>query len=574
MSAFSLWGNAQAPFGPNIPNANQTPTPDNFLSNIPLTIMEGSGGGGGCRDDIQRTGNDFQTFDNGSKTIEVMVWDGNCPGFSLIVRDNFSPFNFITAWGADLNGTQYGKITDPDIVVSQSDVTSGNLAIMIVYVLDGPSDLFGNGSNIAYEEYTYDYLLDELTLNVNSDITNAANVISNNEASSPNIDANDDNQIVITFEEREEIFTYANQFSSPATVLNPGVGMSGPNTNLNNKLNISNNLGLQNYSFLTPDVSIADISNNGITFSSYVFVDQYGNLILVQEDINDLLNNVTSASFNNIQIDRETKNPRISSPPSDYISNDWECAITAEYKSGATNQIGVYFNRATSSPFDFSRRSLNRNFSGNSLIDGCINTFPAISYTFANDSEASIAVAWTVEICDPQSLYFQSEDVISANLNLNSLNRTPFDSDYFMLVCLARKGKQHAVSVAGESDYSQNHEESRVFYSLVSNDDMVFKTSDVIMQPHLRKKAETTEILVSSIEDINVYPNPTKGEINIKGNTKFSNYYITNTVGSIIVEGSNLDLVIDVNNVENGLYFITFLNQNGDKIETKKIIKN
>ena len=77
---------------------------------------------------------------------------------------------------------------------------------------------------------------------------------------------------------------------------------------------------------------------------------------------------------------------------------------------------------------------------------------------------------------------------------------------------------------------------------------------------------------VESVEDdrisLIVYPNPTKRYLNIKSNT-FVNYEIYDINGKIVKKGNNL--IINVTNLNNGLYFLITLHINGAKKVTRFI---
>jgi len=70
---------------------------------------------------------------------------------------------------------------------------------------------------------------------------------------------------------------------------------------------------------------------------------------------------------------------------------------------------------------------------------------------------------------------------------------------------------------------------------------------------------------------IEVFPNPTKEMVTIANESNFTRYYILNTVGKIVLEGSNKS--IDLSHLENGIYFITFVGQHLEPLTTQKFIK-
>lgn len=75
-------------------------------------------------------------------------------------------------------------------------------------------------------------------------------------------------------------------------------------------------------------------------------------------------------------------------------------------------------------------------------------------------------------------------------------------------------------------------------------------------------------------EDILVYPNPTKGILNIKNFRPETDYYITDVLGQEIQIKSQLQgNSIDISNYSNGIYFISFL-INDTSIVKKIIVSN
>jgi len=73
----------------------------------------------------------------------------------------------------------------------------------------------------------------------------------------------------------------------------------------------------------------------------------------------------------------------------------------------------------------------------------------------------------------------------------------------------------------------------------------------------------------SSNSDINIYPNPTKNQINFSLET---NVQLTNITGQLIVEKNNVSM-LDLSEHAAGLYFITLLDKKGKVIQRSKIIK-
>jgi hypothetical protein len=73
---------------------------------------------------------------------------------------------------------------------------------------------------------------------------------------------------------------------------------------------------------------------------------------------------------------------------------------------------------------------------------------------------------------------------------------------------------------------------------------------------------------------ISIYPNPTIGDINIPNDISFDKISINNSLGQIItVINKNQSGVYNLQNIKDGLYYVTFYNANNEKIGVSKLIK-
>lgn len=78
----------------------------------------------------------------------------------------------------------------------------------------------------------------------------------------------------------------------------------------------------------------------------------------------------------------------------------------------------------------------------------------------------------------------------------------------------------------------------------------------------------------SSIKNISIYPNPTKGDINISNDMNFDKISINNSLGQIMtIINKNQSGVYSLPNIQDGLYYVTFYNTNNEKIGVSKLIK-
>lgn len=87
------------------------------------------------------------------------------------------------------------------------------------------------------------------------------------------------------------------------------------------------------------------------------------------------------------------------------------------------------------------------------------------------------------------------------------------------------------------------------------------------------KKFSLASLSVSDLKknEFNIYPNPTKGIVNIKGDSKVKSVEIINTVGQVLNTKSD-NQQVDLTTYPKGIYFIKINPENGKPI-IKKIIK-
>ena len=492
--------------------------PDCTPSNPPGGYYTGSGGGGipSCVfDGIINTGNDIQIFPDIDVGIvaHAMVWDGECPSFSLdVTGDPNTQSPLVAAFVVELDRSNWGTISDPDIIIAQNEVEPNQIEILIVYEFSpAPGEKV-----ISYEQWRYYFPTNYIELVPVTQSNNPHNILSEVDeiASNPNIDANNENKFAIAFESIGQIYSYVDEINSP-TILNPNLSGSG-------RFIVSQCIAPEN--MLTPDVSISD--NSGYEpVVSYVF-NHHNDLHVVQDYYDDL----DLLTFNNYALCRKNHlldeyiNPRISSPAYFDIYNEWECAITAvdiDY-----SKVGVFYNH--NQPFgNFALTFLNSDPNSQQLLLNCDNTMPSITYTGTPPYDCdlppeecfgghSVAVAWTYDDCTSPYYISGTKDVVSVTLSLQNNARKPNLPDYFMMVNTDLPGDQYASSVAGEGHTNFAGDIGEVFYSVGSStpDKMIYKMSNTTAQPWLRKKfsgqGEQTN------EKLKVFPNPSNGKLNIE----------------------------------------------------------
>lgn len=75
-------------------------------------------------------------------------------------------------------------------------------------------------------------------------------------------------------------------------------------------------------------------------------------------------------------------------------------------------------------------------------------------------------------------------------------------------------------------------------------------------------------------KNIEIYPNPTKNYINIKGNYEITKVEITNQIGQII-KSINIEdnILINIEELQNGIYYIIYYKKENQKFGISKFIK-
>lgn len=89
-----------------------------------------------------------------------------------------------------------------------------------------------------------------------------------------------------------------------------------------------------------------------------------------------------------------------------------------------------------------------------------------------------------------------------------------------------------------------------------------------------------SDLVISSDEtvfrydlDVDIYPNPSQGQLNIKGDKiKFSAVKIVNNIGQIVLEQAWNEAVIDISGLTRGMYFVVV--ETGDGVVVRKVVRN
>ncbi|KXK41975.1 MAG: spore coat protein CotH [Bacteroidetes bacterium OLB11] len=81
--------------------------------------------------------------------------------------------------------------------------------------------------------------------------------------------------------------------------------------------------------------------------------------------------------------------------------------------------------------------------------------------------------------------------------------------------------------------------------------------------------APTEVIDLSTQQYITIYPNPASNELHIESNISLAKYTIFNNMGQIVQKGNCLQNQIDISSLMNGLYYIQFVDQQGNGMNVK-----
>jgi hypothetical protein len=90
----------------------------------------------------------------------------------------------------------------------------------------------------------------------------------------------------------------------------------------------------------------------------------------------------------------------------------------------------------------------------------------------------------------------------------------------------------------------------------------------------LKGTSTTTGInqLSNNINQVTVYPNPSNGNITIQTDKEIGAVIMYNTLGEMVYHQTSNKTIVDANNLENGVYFITVKDKQQQIITTKRIV--
>jgi hypothetical protein len=438
---------------------------------------------------VENTGNDHVPL--ADQTLRVMCWDGDKPGLGW----SFSPNEAPGATGNQyLIGTQFGKVTDPDIVADPGNFGRTGLpftTVLVAYVLDG---------GIYYEVHQYDAPSNTMTDVTPSPVLLAA---PDEKGSNPNVDVDGEGHAVITWAAHGRIF--AQVYDMPNATLYPRCEIAGQD----------------GFDCSQPDVAV-NLGSEDIVSFIYIVTDPQG-----QQTVHMYQNSrqaVESYASLNSGLGRNVlpnrrgfyEAPRIAAPP-DYTPFG-TCDLEAVVADRSTNEIiGLNRTFTTNNLVNFgSLPTVNVLNSIGGLYQRVNCTRPVVSYCFD-----VIEVAWTLRDGTlfggrVRNVRNGSEEIVQCRLDyftgafVTGSQPTPG----YSIVNQEELGRQSVPSVAGR--YAafvspQNANTGKAFYCFTEEGKSeVYYKSSYYYNVNLRTAVTPSPPL--PIQPVTAYPNPFQQE--------------------------------------------------------------
>ena len=86
-------------------------------------------------------------------------------------------------------------------------------------------------------------------------------------------------------------------------------------------------------------------------------------------------------------------------------------------------------------------------------------------------------------------------------------------------------------------------------------------------------RADASGLNDNEYQVMEVYPNPASSVLNIKNHTDLESLHIYSVTGKMVLQTNDIDGTIDISDFATGLYAISALDKNGQKYQTKFIVK-
>jgi hypothetical protein len=459
----------------------------------------------------RNTGNDIAELGLGSgEEIRVSVWDdvSNQAAFGWEVATTAATGFQI------LDGTNYGTISDPDIILSKE-----GYFVFIVYELD---------FDVYYECWEFDGT-SSWSLIINPTQLNTAQPARN-----PNIDGintNNFEMVAVWEQENGEIWTIPGDVN--------GFGSYAP-------------VYLESSDYFPcywPDVAVYYNPASGNITANYTYVQDLSSLTFwalwhQHEDYNDLINGTVVPNFNGLDVCNpgEFGRPRIA------CNNMWDdddsnYAVAIRYWDIPNNRTYIHtYTRCSGTKYG--PNVINDNSPDLTDPTTCFaNNEPAIAYAYD-----LLLVVWTYEDACWGYLY-NDKEIIQKRCNpcngTSATTETLVVNEDFNL-------DQLAPSVASRHSLYQN-----ALYTWWDEDqsDVKFKSSHFANSPiRIMGRSNTTKV--------SVFPNPSYDLINISGDIKVESFKIMDLQGKVLTEKTSQQN-IDVKDFQSGIYLLQILFENG-----------
>ena len=77
---------------------------------------------------------------------------------------------------------------------------------------------------------------------------------------------------------------------------------------------------------------------------------------------------------------------------------------------------------------------------------------------------------------------------------------------------------------------------------------------------------------VSNTYEVNIYPNPSNGIVNISSNQSIEKIEVVNILGEVLISEINNYQVLNIDSIENGLYFLKIKFTSGEEFQQKLLL--
>ena len=464
---------------------------------------------------VRNTGSYSVEYENNN--LHVIVWDGDTPGLAWY-NSNGDQGNM------PLDGNYLGQIEDPDIALFAMTNSNNDDVVyaFIIYIING---------DVYYEDWEYNKGIWTINVPANQITTSGL-------CSTPNVDV-DNNDLGAVWQEGLDIMLFKSNMMVPQ-----------------NYLITTLHSGATNDTFQTPDIGVI---NN---FYNIVYIlNSHVGINLRVDHIPPMGGAPTTDDFYLLSsgLAYQLGKPRIALPNTPisagtYIYYDnYEVVISKTWTDGS-EILG--FNKYQSTITGPTKLNTKLNAYG--------NFEPVVTYTKQNN----LIAAWIYDnVFLPSGgsgvvLPTGGREFIQTNLNING--GSPLNPSTFLMV-----NYQYARNCFGTSVSGRFAKWNRVLYAAFGefSNEIFYKTSPYGASSVRVGKFEQNPLF---------YPNPANNQlyINLPENTESCSIAIYDITGKILISKSinTISYILNLDNLEGGVYFIRFTGPNISKLE--KLIVN